>query len=283
MKSSINDEPPDNSCSGAFEPMAKPLETEHKHIGRIRRKAELRELQIELVKIQKHVIKHDHKVMVIFEGRDASGKDGTIKRIVEHLSPRDTRVVALGKPTDRDVASWYFQRYVSHLPAAQELVLFNRSWYNRAGVERVMNFCTKREYERFFEDVLPFEHMLIGNGIQILKYYLDISKKEQKRRLRDRRHDPLTQWKTSPIDNVALKHWDDYTAARDQMLARTSSPLSSWIVVRADDKHAARLNVIRDLLSRLACPQTNKHLAVPDLDVVFPWDETQVRARPLGT
>lgn len=135
-----------------------------------------------------------------------------------------------------------------------------------------MKFCTKREYERFMEDVVPFEHMLIGSGIQVLKYYLDISKKEQKRRLRDRRHDPLKQWKNSPIDEVAVKHWDEYTEARNQMLARTSSPLSPWIVVRADDKHSAHLNVIRDLLARLACPQTDKHLAIPDLSVVFPYD-----------
>jgi polyphosphate kinase 2 len=182
--------------------------------------------------------------------------------VAENLSPRETRVVALGKPSDRDNASWYFQRYVTHLPSAQELVLFNRSWYNRAGVERVMKFCTDSEYERFMEGVLPFEHMLIGSGIQIMKYNLDIGKKEQKRRLRDRRHDPLKQWKTSPIDKVAVKHWDDYTEARDQMLARTSSPLSPWIVVRADDKHLAQLNVIRDLLMRLACPQTDRHLAV---------------------
>jgi polyphosphate kinase 2 len=263
--------------------MAKTIKTRHKQGGHGLYEAELRDLQIELVKVQKHVIKHDHKVLVIFEGRDASGKDGTIKRIVEHLSPRETRVVALGKPSDRDSTSWYFQRYVSHLPAAQELVLFNRSWYNRAGVERVMKFCTNREYERFVEDVLPFEHMLIGAGIQILKYYLDIGKKEQKGRLRDRRHDPLKQWKTSPIDEVALEHWDDYTEARDQMLARTSSPLSPWIVVRADDKHLAHLNVIRDLLARLACPQTDKHLAVPDLDVVFPYDEARARAGLLAT
>src|SRR3990167_83801 len=135
----------------------------------------LRTLQVELVKIQKHVIKHGHKVLVIFEGRDASGKDGTIKRIVRHLSPRETRVVALGKPSDRDRASWYFQRYVPHLPSAQEMVLFNRSWYNRAGVERVMGFCTDREYKNFIDAVLPFEHMLIAAGIQIIKYYLDIS------------------------------------------------------------------------------------------------------------
>jgi polyphosphate kinase 2 len=251
--------------------------------GRAGYETSLRALQIELVKVQRHVIKHGHKVLVIFEGRDAAGKDGTIKRFVEHLSPRETRVVALGKPSDKDAASWYFQRYASHLPAAQELVLFNRSWYNRAGVERVMGFCTDSEYESFLQDVVPFEHLLIGAGIQILKYYLDISKKEQKKRLRDRRRDPLKQWKTSPIDEVALKHWDAYTEARNLMLARTSTPLSPWIVVRADDKHLAHLNVIRDLLARLACPKTDQHLAVPDLNVVFPYDEAHVRAGLLAT
>ena len=263
--------------------MAKTMGTRHKQGGRERYEKALRDLQIELVKVQKHIIKHGHKVLVIFEGRDASGKDGTIKRIVEHLSPRETRVIALGKPTDRVSTSWYFQRYVSHLPAAQELVLFNRSWYNRAGVEWVMKFCTKREYERFMEDVVSFEHMLIGAGIQILKYYLDISKKEQKQRLRARRQDALKQWKTSPIDEVALERWDDYTEARNQMLARTSSPVSPWIAVRADNKHTAHLNVIRDLLARLACPQTDKHLAVPDLDVVFPYDEAHARADLIAT
>ena len=236
-------------------------------------KASLRELQIELVKVQKHIIKHRHKVVAIFEGRDASGKDGTIKRIVQHLSPRETRVVALGAPSDKDRASWYFQRFVPHLPAAQQMVLFNRSWYNRAGVERVMGFCTDAEYESFLNEVLPFEHMLIAAGMQIMKYYLDITKKEQKKRLRDRRVDPLTQWKTSRIDEVAVKHWRDYTEARDQMLARTSSPVSPWIVVLADDKHSTRLNVIRDIISRLACPETNKHVAVPDPNVVFRYDE----------
>jgi polyphosphate kinase len=187
-------------------------------------KASLRALQIELVKVQKHIIKHGHRVLVIFEGRDASGKDGTIKRIVAHMSPRETRVVALGKPSDRDRVSWYFQRFVPYLPAAEEFILFNRSWYNRASVERVMGFCTESEYESFLQDVLPFEHMLIGAGIQIVKYYLDISKKEQDERLRDRRDDPLMQWKRSPIDDVAVKHWDNYSEARDQMFARTSSP-----------------------------------------------------------
>jgi polyphosphate kinase 2 len=262
--------------------MPKSAKERHKSTDSAGYKALLRALQIELVKIQKHVIKHGHKVLVIFEGRDASGKDGTIKRIVQHLSPRETRVVALGKPSDRDRASWYFQRYVPHLPAAQESVLFNRSWYNRAGVERVMEFCTEREYERFLEEVVPFEHMLVGSGIQILKYYLDIGKKEQKKRLRARLDDPLKQWKTSPIDKVAVKHFEDYTKARDQMLAKTSSPVSPWIVVRAEDKRIARLNVIRDLIARLACPQTDKHLARPDLKVVFPYDKARAKAGPLA-
>jgi len=234
----------------------------------------LRALQIALVKAQRHIIRHGHKVLVIFEGRDASGKDGTIKRIVEHLSPRETRVVALGKPSDRDRASWYFQRYVQNLPAAREMVLFNRSWYNRAGVERVMGFCTKRESERFLEAAPIFEDQLIASGMQIIKYYLDISKKEQKARLQDRRTDPLKQWKVSPIDAVALKYWDAYSTARDEMLARTSTPLSPWIVVRADDKKRTRLNVIRDLLGRLKCPDVEKkHLGVPDPRIVLAYDK----------
>ena len=258
--------------------MSKRAKERHSSTGGAAYKASLRELQIELVKVQRHVIKHGQKVLVIFEGRDAGGKDGTIKRIVEHLSPRESRVVALGRPSERDNASWYFQRYVAHLPAAQELVLFNRSWYNRAGVERVMKFCTEQEYESFLGEALPFEHMLIGAGFQKVKYYLDISKKEQKKRLQARRDDPLKQWKISPVDEVALKRFEAYTEARDQMLVRTSSPLSPWIVVRADDKHAVRLNVIRDLIARLACPETDRHLAVPDLRVVFPYDEAHAKA-----
>jgi polyphosphate kinase 2 (PPK2 family) len=155
------------------------------------------------------------------------------------------------------------------------MILFNRSWYNRAGVEHVMGFCTDQEYEDFLGTVLPFERMLIGSGIQIMKYYLDISKSEQKARLRDRKTDPLKQWKTSPIDAVAMKHWKRYTLARDRMLAETSSESSPWIVVRADDKKAARLNVIRDLISRLACPETDKHLASPNRSIVFPYDKAR--------
>jgi polyphosphate kinase 2 len=237
----------------------------------------LRVLQIELVKVQRHVIRHGHKVLIIFEGRDASGKDGTIKRIVEHLSPRETRVVALGKPSDKDAASWYFQRYVPHLPSAEEMVLFNRSWYNRAGVERVMGFCTDREYADFMKAVVPFEEMLVAAGMQIIKYYLDIGREEQKERLQARRDDPLKQWKSSPIDQVALKHWAAYSEARDRMLERTSSSSAPWIVVRADSKHRARLNVIRDLLARLECPETDKHLAVPDKKIVLPYKQASAR------
>ncbi|MGE0625764.1 MAG: polyphosphate kinase 2 [Pseudomonadales bacterium] len=235
-------------------------------------KQALRELQIELVKFQRHLIRYDHRILVLFEGRDAAGKDGTIRRITAHLSPRETRVVALGKPSDRDRQSWYFQRFVPHLPVDQEMVLFNRSWYNRAGVERVMGFCTENEYQAFFDDVVPFEQLLVRSGVQILKYYLDITRDEQARRLKDRRRDPLKQWKTSPIDAAAIKHWDEYSEARNEMLMRTHNPVSPWFVVRADRKKAARLNVIRHLLSRVDCPDKLEHLAVPDPEVVFEYE-----------
>lgn len=229
-------------------------------------------LQIELVKLHRHIIEHGHKILVLIEGRDAAGKDGAIKRIVEHLSPRETRVVALGKPSDHETSSWYFQRYVAHLPAASEFVLFNRSWYNRAGVERVMGFCTVDETQEFLETVPEFEQMLVRSGIQLFKYYLDISYDEQVRRLRERRKDPLKQWKLSPVDEVAVAHWQDYGKARDAMLAGTHSRHAPWTIVRADDKHQARLNLIRDLLSRVVCPGQDKHLAKPDHQVVREYE-----------
>jgi polyphosphate kinase 2 len=240
-------------------------------------RASLRKLQIELVKLQRHVIRFDHRLLIIVEGRDAAGKDGVIKRVVEHLSPRETRVVALGKPSDRDTHSWYFQRYVPHLPSSQEMVVMNRSWYNRAGVERVMGFCTDDEYEEFMAMVLPFEQMLEKSGTQILKYYLDISADEQKRRLADRRRDPLKQWKVSPIDKVAVKHWDAYSAARNEMLARTHTDATPWYVVRADDKKRARLNLIRHVMSRVECPDKDEHAARPDEDIVFAYDNTRLK------
>ena len=235
-------------------------------------KDSLRELQIELVKLQRHFIKCNDKILIILEGRDASGKDGTIKRIVQHLSPRETRVVALGKPSDRDRTSWYFQRYVAHLPAAQELVLFNRSWYNRAGVERVMGFCTEAEHEEFMSSVSDFENMLVRSGVKLLKYYLDISKAEQKRRLRDRKTDPLKQWKVSPIDDQAVRYWKAYSLARNEMLARTHNPIAPWTLVRANDKRLARLNIIKDLLGRLHYTDKDERLTRPDPQIVFAYD-----------
>ena len=235
-------------------------------------KDSLRKLQVELVKLQRHFIECNDKILIILEGRDASGKDGTIKRIVQHLSPRETRVVALGKPSDRDRTSWYFQRYVPYLPAAQELVLFNRSWYNRAGVERVMGFCTEAEHEEFMGSVSNFENMLVRSGVKLLKYYLDISKAEQKRRLKDRKTDPLKQWKVSAIDDQAVKHWKAYSLARNEMLARSHNPIAPWTLVRANDKRLARLNIIKDLLGRLHYAGKDKRLIRPDPQIVFAYD-----------
>jgi polyphosphate kinase len=237
----------------------------------------LRLLQIELVKLQRTMIAANEKVLVIVEGRDAAGKDGAIKRVVQHLSPRETRVVALGKPSDRDCSAWYFQRYTHHLPTADEFVLFNRSWYNRAGVERVMGFCTDAQYEEFMETVIEYEQMLVRSGIRLFKYYLDISQEEQKRRLEDRREDPLKQWKISPIDQVAARHWRDYSKARNAMFARTHHAAGPWMIVRADHKRAARLNLIRDLLFRLDYDGKDHKLVLPDPDVVFEYEERCVK------
>ncbi len=234
--------------------------------------AKLQQLQIELVKLQRHVIANGRKILIILEGRDGAGKDGMIKRITEHLSPRDIRVVALPKPSDVEATQWYFQRYVLHLPAAGEIVLFNRSWYNRAGVERVMGFCTEHEYHDFLRNVPVFEAMLAQSGITVLKYYLDISSKEQKHRLAARREDPLKQWKISPIDEKALKHFSDYTKTRDAMLRATDSATSPWVVVRAGDKKAARLAVIADIITRVEYPEAAPHEA--DNTILRRFDES---------
>jgi polyphosphate kinase len=239
-------------------------------------KADLRAAQIELVKLQRHVIETGQKVLVIFEGRDAAGKDGAIKRIMRHLSPREVRVVALGPPSDRERKAWFFQRYVADLPVGGEIVLFNRSWYNRAGVEHVMGYCTKAEYAMFFKTVPLFEELLIHCGMTLMKYYLDISKSEQKSRLKDRRDDPLTQWKSSPVDAVAVKHWDDYSKARDVMLMRTHSTVAPWTIVRADDKPLARINIIKDLLTRLDFPGKHSRADLADSQIVFAFQESQL-------
>jgi polyphosphate kinase 2 len=232
----------------------------------------LLKLQIELVKLQRHFIAAGERILVIIEGRDAAGKDGAIKHITEHLSPRETRVVALGPPSDRDRHSWYFQRFAPHLPTGGELVLFNRSWYNRAGVEPVMGFCTKAETREFLETVPAFEQMLVRSGINLFKYYLDIDKQEQKKRLRERRVDPLKQWKLSPVDAKATKLWREYSRARNEMFARTHVPFAPWTVVRANDKHAARLNLVRDLLSRLDYRGRDERLLHADPEIVFTYD-----------
>jgi polyphosphate kinase 2 len=237
---------------------------------------DLRRLQIELVKFQRRLIARGYRILVLVEGRDAAGKDGVIKHIVEHLSPRETRIVALPAPTREQQTSWYFQRYVAHLPAAAEFVLFNRSWYNRAGVERVMGFCSEAEVATFLEDAPIFERMLVNSGIQLFKYYLDIDREEQAKRLAERRRDPLTQWKTSPIDKVALKHWAAYTRARDEMLRRTHSPYAPWHIVRANDKHGARLNLIRHLLAHLHYRKKEEGLLAFDRATVFAFDETRL-------
>ena len=177
-------------------------------------------------------------------------------------------MVALGKPTERETRAWYFQRYVSHLPLEGEMVLFNRSWYNRAGVEKVMSYCTEREYREFMDTVNDFEDLLIRSGLSLLKYYLDITRDEQRKRLVSRRKDPLKQWKISPVDDQALEFWDDYSRARNAMFKHTSTKSSPWMVVKADHKKIAHLNVIRDILSQVDCPDKDEHLIPPDTDVV---------------
>jgi polyphosphate kinase 2 len=245
-------------------------------------KKQLRELRIELVKLQRHFISCGDSILVLLEGRDAAGKDGSIKRIIEDLSPRETRVVALGRPSDRDMRGWYFQRFVSYLPVAEELVLFNRSWYNRAGVEHVMGFCSKAQHEEFLLSVPKFEEMLVDSGIRLLKYYLDIDKPEQIRRLADRQRDPLKQWKTSPIDAVAVKHWKAYSEARDEMLLRTHTPIAPWHIVKANNKRLARLNLIRDILSRLHYAGKKNKLVQPDTNFAFEFTPDCITAKRLA-
>ncbi|MDR7149282.1 polyphosphate kinase 2 [Hydrogenophaga palleronii] len=212
---------------------------------------ELFRLQAELVKLQDWVVATGHKVVIVFEGRDAAGKGGVIKRITQRLNPRVCRVVALPAPNDRERTQWYFQRYVPHLPAGGEIVLFDRSWYNRAGVEKVMGFCTDEQYEAFFRDVPEFEKMLTRSGIQLIKYWFSISDEEQELRFLGRIHDPLKQWKLSPMDLESRRRWELYTKAKEVMIARTHIPESPWWVVPADDKKKARLNCIAHLLSQM--------------------------------
>ena len=241
----IEDRPP----AGAGPQDASAPEREN-HARRVAYFKELFRLQGELVKLQDWVASTRQKAAIIFEGRDAAGKGGVIKRITQRLNPRVCRVVALPAPNDRERTQWYFQRYVAHLPAAGELVLFDRSWYNRAGVEHVMGFCTDEEYEEFFRSVPEFERMLARSGIQVIKYWFSITDDEQHLRFLGRIHDPLKQWKLSPMDLESRRRWEDYTRAKETMLEHTHIPEARWWVVPADDKKQARLNCISHLLSQ---------------------------------
>ncbi len=212
---------------------------------------ELKTLQIELMKLQNHMKATGMRVLAIFEGRDAAGKGGTIKRITAFLNPRLTKVIALSKPSDTEMTQWYFQRYVPHLPAAGELVLFDRSWYNRAMVEPVMNFCTDEQHKRFLKDVSLFEEMLVKDGIKLFKFYFSVSKNEQAKRFAARKTDPLKQYKLSPVDNLAQKLWDKYSVKKFQMLNESNRTLSPWTIIRSDNKKSARINCMKYLLSNL--------------------------------
>jgi polyphosphate kinase 2 len=211
---------------------------------------ELRRLHVELAKLQEWIRHEGLRVVALFEGRDAAGKGGAIKRITEPLNPRICRVVALGTPTEREKSQWYFQRYVEHLPAAGEMVLFDRSWYNRAGVEHVMGFCTEAEYQEFLQSCPEFERMLVRSGVRLLKYWFSVSDEEQERRFQERMHNVTKRWKLSPMDLQSRKHWADYSRAKDEMFAVTDTKQVPWFVVNAENKEAARLNVIRHLLSQ---------------------------------
>jgi len=240
--------------------------------------ADLERLQILLVEAQHWTIDQNRKTVIVFEGRDSAGKDGAIKRVTQYASPRQTRVVALPKPTERETSQWYFQRYVPHLPACGETVLFNRSWYNRAGVEPVMGFCTPEQHARFLSDAPLFERMLTDDGVILIKLWLDITKAEQARRLAERMEDPLKRFKVSPLDAEAQARWDDYSKARDRMLDETNHDHAPWTVIATDDKKTARLNIIRHILRSIGGPGAASD--APDEDVVFLASNAKGRLAP---
>lgn len=234
---------------------------------------ELEQLQLAIVETQSWTIKNNLRVVIVLEGRDTAGKDGAIKRLTEYMSPRQTRVVALPKPSDRESSQWYFQRYVPHLPAAGETVIFNRSWYNRGGVEPVMGFCTPEQYAQFMTDAPRFERMLTDDGVILIKIWLDISRKEQAKRLKERRTDPLKQFKLSSLDAEAEARFDAYSDARDRMLDETDRSFAPWTIIATDDKKTARLNLIRHVLSVL--DHVTQEVKKPDPDVVMTADKAK--------
>ena len=241
----------------AFESGEYPYET------RLREKqylAQMAELQVELLKAQGWVKETGERIVVLFEGRDAAGKGGTIKRFMEHLNPRGARVIALEKPTERERTQWYFQRYIEHLPAAGEIVFFDRSWYNRAGVERVMGFCSPNDYLEFMRQAPDIEQMLVRSGIRLFKYWFSVTREEQMRRFNARQTDPLKQWKLSPIDKASLDKWDEYTEAKEAMFFYTDTADAPWVIVKSNDKKRARLNCMQHFLSSLEYPSKDRRV-----------------------
>ena len=234
-----------------------------KKISRVEYEKKKQELQIELLKMQSWVKETGQRIVILFEGRDAAGKGGTIKRVMEHLNPRGARVIALEKPTEAEKGQWYFQRYIKHLPSAGEIVLFDRSWYNRAGVERVMNFCSPKDYLEFMRQAADLERMLVRSGITLYKLWFSVSREEQFRRFQKRRVDPLKQWKLSPIDLASLDKWDDYTEAKEAMFFYTDTADAPWTVVKSDDKKRARINAMRFILSQLDYPNKDQKIVRP--------------------
>jgi len=231
---------------------------------------ELKKLQIELMKLQSTMKNNGQRVLAIFEGRDAAGKGGTIKRIIAHLNPRHTRVVALMKPNDTELSQWYFQRYITHLPSSGEMVIFDRSWYNRAMVEPVMGFCSDEQNKRFLKDVPLLEEMLVKDGVKLFKFYFSVSKEIQKERFDSRKTDPLKQYKISPVDNLAQKYWDQYSVRKFQMLSETNRTISPWTIIRSDNKKSARINCMKHVLSQMDYDDKlpNKEL-IPDPKIVI--------------
>ncbi|MEH6519081.1 MAG: polyphosphate kinase 2 [Halioglobus sp.] len=240
-------------------------EGKYPYTDRIARSAyteEKAKLQIELLKVQNWVKMTGQKIVVIFEGRDAAGKGGAIKRFMEHLNPRAAKVVALEKPTEHELGQWYFQRYIGHLPTRGEILFLDRSWYNRAGVERVMGFCNQLEYLEFMRECPEFERMLVNSDIRLFKYYFSVTKKEQRARFESRKMDPLKQWKLSPVDEAAVGKWNEYTRAKESMFFHTDTAASPWTIVKSDDKKRARLNCMQHFLSKLDYPEKESDIVV---------------------
>lgn len=256
-------------ASPAISKPAVPQSKADERLGRQAYEAAKAQLQVELLKVQHWVQETDQKFVMLFEGRDAAGKGGTIKRFMEHLNPRAARVVALNKPSDEERGQWFFQRYVKHLPTSGEIVLYDRSWYNRAGVERVMDFCTPSEYLEFMRQTPEFERMLVRSGVKLFKYWFSVTQEEQRKRFASRETDPLKRWKLSPIDRASLDKWDDYTEAKEAMFFYTNTADAPWTVIRSDDKKRARINCMRHFLSMLDYPDKDPLIAVtPDPEIV---------------